>query len=1063
MESVLSSWQLDLAAAAAVFFGFTLILLLRETLCKFAADSVRCLRRPISEVLLLVFAVGGLVQYGSTKGTNGNGRAMMSMPRRVAVSLAPAAVDMSDYSMPADFPPATNLCFWGIERGADSVAFGIAWPEGMTFVNDMLDLFGSGTLRSNGWTRVAEVAVGSARSNAVVEVLFSDFPTNAMESAAFFQMASQEDSDGDGLSDAEERLSTGTDPSDPDTDGDGLNDGIECLIGTSPVSADTDGDGIADLVELGRTNEVTHGVALLTGGEILTNLTATAEFVSTGRVMCVDFAFSTPLTLGGASYDHISLDPNGIVYLCPAPAEGSIPSSSFPDDYAQVLSRVGDCILMPYWSRLNIQTGGFNGSEVTVRRLEERYVITYKNMRFDPTGFLDVVDPSLRAFVPLAVSMTPVSFQTILDPLSSTVEFRYEIGGFSFGGLSTQDYAKGRLAAVGVRDRLGGSAADFGFGNPDAVASGMAIKTFLSSGSDPKSIDTDGDGVNDFDELAIGRDPNNPFDDSESRTGRIHLCFGDPSNTHSESYRVQISAVEGSGEGGRPADREFVSPTGAVFDESIDLEKGWKYEVRMSWEDSILDTPDYDYVIGFGSANPWVIIDDSDCLRSCHVYGQLTTDFPAAGKVATINVLDFSFVTPAGDPETSPCSRFGVGQNEFTYNDETSKLSLSPRVRVLPVLDDELAESIQGRFTLPQIEGATLAWDGGGGGIVTASTDEGFDERPHTMFGAGAEYCGYPTHNSGFGRKTVTFESCGIMLKQDFEVFFPKFGKNHPPCSTCPGCSNWFYYWREGGVCSIPQDACWAEATGAHASSSGWYRQGRIYLTDLAAGEEAANVDVRATFDIVHMEFFVEKVPYAAADADLYDIRPASEGETGYRYYATQRVVRIESILEDHTLGTDYCGIGEVAVTVAHENCHGRIKEERDRQEAITGEHPFPSEQDWRIYGIDSKEYAEKEMRCYESEYLHSDLDEDFGDGVYDGGERDDNGYLGTRSDVNRRDTFNLAEKFGSVYRGYGDEEVRCRIAEKQNFEGRYVVDADWSNPGCQHELPYGPKKGGAE
>ena len=99
------------------------------------------------------------------------------------------------------------------------------------------------------------------------------------------------DSDGDGLSDDEERA-IGTDPLNPDTDGDGLGDGLEraagldplvdeisgatgviqcnkfldddadllneCeerVIGTDPCVADTDGDGLSDFVEvMSRTN-----------------------------------------------------------------------------------------------------------------------------------------------------------------------------------------------------------------------------------------------------------------------------------------------------------------------------------------------------------------------------------------------------------------------------------------------------------------------------------------------------------------------------------------------------------------------------------------------------------------------------------------------------------------------------------------------------------------------------------------------------------------------------------------------------------------------------------------
>lgn len=58
------------------------------------------------------------------------------------------------------------------------------------------------------------------------------------------------DSDGDGLTDAEELLLL-TDAANADTDGDGLSDGVEVnLFSFSPVNADTDGDGISDAIEL---------------------------------------------------------------------------------------------------------------------------------------------------------------------------------------------------------------------------------------------------------------------------------------------------------------------------------------------------------------------------------------------------------------------------------------------------------------------------------------------------------------------------------------------------------------------------------------------------------------------------------------------------------------------------------------------------------------------------------------------------------------------------------------------------------------------------------------------
>ena len=61
------------------------------------------------------------------------------------------------------------------------------------------------------------------------------------------------DTDGDGLSDMEERFMTGTDPHQRDTDGDGLPDGLEMLYRMNPLDPDMDRDGLTDGEEF-RTN-----------------------------------------------------------------------------------------------------------------------------------------------------------------------------------------------------------------------------------------------------------------------------------------------------------------------------------------------------------------------------------------------------------------------------------------------------------------------------------------------------------------------------------------------------------------------------------------------------------------------------------------------------------------------------------------------------------------------------------------------------------------------------------------------------------------------------------------
>ena len=77
------------------------------------------------------------------------------------------------------------------------------------------------------------------------------------------------------------------------------------------------------------------------------------------------------------------------------------------------------------------------------------------------------------------------------------------------------------------------------------------------------------------------------------------------------------------------------------------------------------------------------------------------------------------------------------------------------------------------------------------------------------------------------------------------------------------------------------------------------------------------------------------------------------------------------------------------------------------------------------------------------------------GDGVCDMSERSgDRGVLTLDTET---DTYDLASKISPVYSRYGDDEVRQRFHESDDLTGLYDELSDWSDPGCQHENPYGP------
>lgn len=102
---------------------------------------------------------------------------------------------------------------------------------------------------SNSWAIRADLRVGFAggKSEAQGIATLGVMHRFGADLPSMYTVSGGElDSDGDGLSDAYERM-IGTDPFNPDTDGDGLFDGEEVLVyGTDPLNPDTDGDGLTD-------------------------------------------------------------------------------------------------------------------------------------------------------------------------------------------------------------------------------------------------------------------------------------------------------------------------------------------------------------------------------------------------------------------------------------------------------------------------------------------------------------------------------------------------------------------------------------------------------------------------------------------------------------------------------------------------------------------------------------------------------------------------------------------------------------------------------------------------
>ena len=243
----------------------------------------------------------------------------------------------------------TNPCFYGIEKGTDTVTLGVAWPDAHSLPNGRLDVFGHWQLTSGGWTRLAQVDVSGAQPPAAVEIDVGSFPTDAMERAAFFRLATQDDSDGDGLSDAYEAWTLGTGPANPDTDGDGLPDGAELSLGTDPLGADTDGDGICDGDETGYIVKADDFEWHDTTGWATVYGTSYGDGLHSYWGALAVASLPDGLTVLGSLMSKAVCFDNGVMYLN---APGSNVALVFPE-LATPLDRgtysMGDILVAPYW------------------------------------------------------------------------------------------------------------------------------------------------------------------------------------------------------------------------------------------------------------------------------------------------------------------------------------------------------------------------------------------------------------------------------------------------------------------------------------------------------------------------------------------------------------------------------------------------------------------------------------------------------------------------------------------------------------------------------------------
>ena len=401
----------------------------------------------------------------------------------------------------------SNLRFYGIERGTNSVTLGLAWPDGLILPNGRLDVFGHWRLAPDGWTRLAQVDVSGAQSPAAVEIGIDSFQTNAMERAAFFRLATQDDTDGDGLSDAYEAWTLGTGPANPDTDGDGLPDGAELSLGTDPLGADTDGDGVVDGAETGCVVKADGFEWYDTTGWATVYGTSYGEGLHSYWGALAIASLPDGLTVLGSLMSKAVCFDNGVMYLN---APGSNVALVFPE-LATPLDRgtysMGDILVAPYWCSTALVDGDA-ASYMRTGIVESNgcFVIEYRNVRLRGTS--DDRRMTYQVIVP--------------GGTGSVVRVSY---------LASDVWLDGSDAVVGVQvrrivtpDGLYNLTWDFAERGP--ILPGTTVEYRLGHGSDPFRADTDGDGLDDGAEVALGTLPTSADTDGDGLDDDVEIGLG---------------------------------------------------------------------------------------------------------------------------------------------------------------------------------------------------------------------------------------------------------------------------------------------------------------------------------------------------------------------------------------------------------------------------------------------------------------------------------------------------------------------------------------------------------
>ena len=202
----------------------------------------------------------------------------------------------------------------------------------------------------------------------------------------------------------------------------------------------------------------------------------------------------------------------------------------------------------------------------------------------------------------------------------------------------------------------------------------------------PDGYDTDGDGVNDGAEIAQNSDPADAGDEGrpDSRAP-VSFYFGDPSDSHSEKYRLEVTPVSGVGDTPSSFSR-FNENYGQCETKKVMLKPGWSYAVRLHHAGSDPNyndqpKPDYDYRLECRTASlpSNVVVEDPSSLFGTDY---TSTKFGGKNKVATITVYAVTGVTVC-KPEDPSWTELEASRVVLDDEELRVKIEVAPQLKSL--------------------------------------------------------------------------------------------------------------------------------------------------------------------------------------------------------------------------------------------------------------------------------------------------------------------------------------------------------------------------------------------